>query len=154
MRATRKGALAALTIMALTGCAAEGGQSPTAPPTASASVAPTATTSQAAAAIARNKPQLLEAMQRFQDQDCAYFPAGATCAADRAAIARLADAMQKDLDRTAPWAAEVEDLADKTASRLAAVAILAEDPKRPANMIDTELTLLTRDLQSWSAYGG
>ena len=95
-----------------------------------------------------------EAVQRFRDQDCAYFPAGATCATDRAAIARLADAMQKDLDRTAPWAAEVEDLADKTASRLAAVAILAEDPKRPANMIDTELTLLTRDLQSWSAYGG
>lgn len=104
--------------------------------------------------MARNKPQLLEAVKRFQDQDCAYRPAGATCAQDRATIARLADASQKDLDGAAPWAAEVAELAETTASRLAAVAILAEDPKRPGNMIDTELTLLTRDLQSWSAYGG
>jgi len=150
MRATFGGALAALAAMALAGCSATGGQSPTEPPTASVSAAP----SKAAAAVARNKPQLLEVVRRFNDQGCAYGRQGTSCSTDRVALGRLAGALQKDLDAAAPWGADVAVLAEKTASRLAAVAVLAEDEKRPGSMLDSELVLLERDLQEWSAYGG
>lgn len=150
MRATFRGALAALAAMALAGCSATGAQSPTEPPTASASAGP----SKAAAAVARNKPALLEVAQRFSDQGCAYGRQGTSCSTDRLALARLAGAMQKDLDAAAPWGADVATLAETTASRLAAVAVLAEDESRAGSMLDTELTLLSKDLQEWSAYGG
>lgn len=142
--------MAGLAAIALAGCSATGVQSPTAPPTASVSAGP----SKAAAAVARNKPQLLEVAKRFGDQGCAYGRQGTSCSTDRLALGRLAGAMQKDLDAAAPWGADVADLAEKTASRLAAVAVLADDESYPGSMLDTELVLLSRDLQEWSAYGG
>jgi hypothetical protein len=104
--------------------------------------------------VARNAPQLLEVVKRFGDQGCAYGKQGSSCSTDRVALGRLAGAMQKDLDAAAPWGAEVADLAERTASRLAAIAVLAEDETRPGAMLDTELVLLSRDLQEWSAHSG
>lgn len=150
MRATFGGALWALAALALGGCTGTGVQPATEAPSASVSASP----NRAAAAVARNKPQLLEVVQRFQDQGCAYGRAGDSCGVDLIAIGRLADAMQKDLDAAAPWAPEVADLAERTSSRMAAVSVLAGDESHPGSMLDTELTLLSKDLQQWSAYGG
>ena len=150
MRATFKVACWALAALALGGCSGTGVQAVTAAPTASVSTAP----DRAAAAVARNAPQLLEVAKRFGDQGCAYGKQGSSCSTDRVALGRLAGALQKDLDAAAPWGADVADLAERTASRLAAVAVLAEDETRPGAMLDTELVLLSRDLQEWSAHSG
>lgn len=142
--------MAALAALALSGCSGTGVQAVTAAPTAPASAGP----SKAVVAVARNKPQLLEVVRRFNDQGCAYGRSGETCSTDTVALGRLAGAMRMDLDGSKPWSPEVADLAGQTASRLASVEVLLKDPAGMESVLDTQLVQLERDLQSWSAYGG
>lgn len=150
MRATIGGALLALTAIALGGCTTEGVRPVTGPSTATVSLATPTSVSTAAAAVARRKDDLIEVIERFKDQGCAYGRTGTSCSSDRSKIKRLVDTMRSDLDNAAPWAATVESLAKRTSSRLAAVSMMTADMKPAGAMLDTELTALVQDLESWS----
>ncbi len=156
MNATYRGVLWILSAILLGGCGATGVQNqPTATPTASFSLgvekAPPSPP-KAVTVIGRNWVGMLEVMQRFSDLGCAGGRAGESCSLNRRELGRLAGIMQTDLDAAAPGVGEVSRLAEKTASRLAAVAVLAEDDSAPASSLDMELTLLKKDLDSWRPY--
>lgn len=150
MRATFGGALLALAAIALGGCTAQGVQPVTGPSTATVSLASPTSVSTATEAVGRRKDDLVEAIERFKDQGCAYQRTGTSCSQDRDTIKRLVDMMRSDLDNATPWAAEVTSLARRTYSRLTAVSRLAEDKTHSSSMLDTELTALVQDLKSWS----
>lgn len=155
MNATYRGVLWILSTILLGGCGATGLQNqPTATPTASFSLgvekAPPRPP-KAITVIGRNWVGMLEVMQRFNDQGCADGRPGESCSLDRRELGRLAGIMQTELDAAAPGVGEVSKLAEKTASRLAAVAVLADD-SYPASSLYMELTLLKKDLDSWRPY--
>lgn len=153
MRATFGGALLALSAIALSGCTAEGVQPVTGPSTPSASVVSIASptsTGTAADILNRRGDDLIEVIQSYKDQGCAYGRTGTTCSQDQARIHRMADIIRAELDAVKPWSPAVESLADRTSRRLAAVSRLTEGSARGGSMLDTELTSLVVDLESWS----
>lgn len=153
MRATIGGALLALSAIALSGCTAEGVQPVTGPSTPSASVVSIASptsTGTAASVINRRGDDLIEVIQRYKDQGCAYGRTGTTCSQDQARIHRISDIMRAELEAVKPWAPAVEALAKRTQSRLAAVSRMTDGSAKGGSMLDTELTSLVVDLDSWS----
>ena len=153
MRATFGGALLALSAIALGGCTGTGVQPATGPSTASASVVSIAsptTTSTAADIFDRRGDDLIDAIQSFKDQGCAYGRAGTTCSQDRARIHRLVNVIRAELDAAAPWAPAVDSLAKRTSSRLAAVSMMTGEGQKGGALLDTELTSLVIDLEDWS----
>lgn len=156
MRATFGGALLALAAIALSGCTGAGVQPVTGAPAASTptttiSLATPTSAGSAADMVNRRSEELIETMERFKDQGCAYGRKGTTCSLDRSRIHRMSTIMRVELDNSAPWAAGVEALAKRTSSRLAAVSSMTQDPGGGGALLDTEMTALIQDLTSWSS---
>ena len=153
MNATLGGAFLALAAMGLGGCSQTGVQPATGPSTPSASVVSIASPTSAGTAadiFERRGDDLIEVIERYKDQGCAYGRSGTTCTADQAKMHRLVDIMRAELDAAKPWAPAVQDLAKRTASRLTAVSMMTEPSEHGGSMLDTELTSLVVDLDSWT----
>ena len=153
MNATLGGAFLALAAMGLGGCSQTGVQPATGPSTPSASVVSIASPTSAGTAadvFKRRGDDLIEIIERYKDQGCAYGRSGTTCAVDKAKIRRQVDIVRAELDAAKPWAPAVQDLAKRTASRLTAVSMMTGDSGNGGAMLDTELTSLVVDLDSWS----
>lgn len=105
------------------------------------------------AVIAGDKDQILQEIERWNEAICLNHPDSADCALSLQALNRMAKTLMLKLDATKPWSVEVADLAEETATRLAAVAVISPDFASAA-MIDTSLVLLRDALQKWSALVG
>jgi len=160
MRATFKGALAALAAVALAGCTGTGVQAPTEAPTASVSAAPKTVQQVTAAVTSETRTFLANVAGRFDNNACqlvlerkAPGPERDLCAKDLAMIGRHAGTILADLEAQRPWPAAVEDRAQMTSKRLRAVVLAAADDTQVQVFSDAVLFLL-RDLKAWSAPKG
>lgn len=106
-----------------------------------------------AAVVAGDRDQILQEIQRYNDRLCLNNSSSADCALSLQALNRMAKTLMLKLDATKPWSYDVAELAERTATHLAAVGVLSGEYASPS-MIDTELTLLAECLREWSAVSG
>lgn len=140
-----KFALPMVLIMALSGCAG----SPPAEPVAK-------TTAQVASAVAKSRPQLEDAMTRFDNGRCPVYWETESRSKTRLCVNAITDvanhsrAMQKDLEEAKPWSEETSAVAKETVARLEKmVKASTYGDGQPASAIES----LRTQLQSWKPFG-
>jgi hypothetical protein len=154
MKATMKLAASLMALSCLVGCAPGGPVNQTAKePTPMTSPTKEESALGPATVIAGDKDQILQEIKRWNEAICLNHPSSADCALSLQALNRMAKTLMLKLDATKPWPVDIADLAEKTATHLAAVAVLSPE-YASASMIDTELVLLRDALEEWSALVG
>lgn len=133
-------------------------QQPRAPvpaPTTPAEALPPAPVALTPAVIVEEyRHRLQEEIQKWNDGMCVNATGSLDCTTATLALKRLSEAAALELENARPWPSEQEELADRTLSRLTAVARLTKDGQASTSMLDSELKFLDQTLQSWSAFSG
>lgn len=141
----------AMTVSCLFGCAPGGPVNQTAKePTPLTTATKEETLVSPATVVAGDKDQILQEIQRYNEAICLNHPDSADCALSLQALNRMSKTLMLKLDATKPWAYDIAELAERTATRLAAVAVMSPE-FASASMIDTALVLLRDTLEEWSA---
>lgn len=149
-------ALTLVLAAALSGCSG----APEASPTQTTAAAKT--TAQVASAVAKTRPQLEDAMNRFDEGKCVPVMefgssdglktmACVNAFTDMAAHSRI---MQKDLDDAKPWPEETRALAEETVLRLEKMMEAANYGDGKSMAVTTNaIEFLRSQLQAWKPFG-
>lgn len=138
---------------ALAGCSA--------PDAAPATTATTVSTAQVASAVAKSRPQLDAAMNRFESENCVTTIQAAKngvavmdCVDALTKTGALARVMQKDLESVRPWSEETRALADETISQLEKMSIASNyGDGKPWAAVTSQMGFLRTQLQAWKPFG-
>lgn len=119
------------------------------------------TTALVASAVAKSRPQLDAAMDRYDADGCIVHMAKdkvtrsvTKCQDSLTKIGQLSRIMLKDLGDAKPWPAEVSDLADETSLRLETMSEASNwGDGKPAAQISEAIQYLRPQLQAWKPFG-
>lgn len=157
MRATFKGALAALAAAALAGCSQTGAQSPT--EAHSASLSPEMQ-QLVGVMTSDTRAKLLAAADKFDQDYCEVHirrnnatPEWSACLDTRNSLASLAGRLESDLTMRQAPPAEVDELVTDTVHALQGVRATAKNGTDP-KLLTLSLQILRGTVQGWSALGG
>ena len=157
MRATFKGALAALAAVALAGCSQTGAQSPTEAP--SASLSPEVR-QLVGVMTSETRAKLLAAAEKFDADHCEVHiqrnnatPEWSACLDTRNDLAGLAGRLEDDLTMRQAPPAELDDLVTRTSHALQGVRATAKNGTDP-KLLTLSLQILRGNVQEWSALKG
>lgn len=140
----------------LSGCAG----SPAAEPAGTTSAAKT--TAQVASAVAKTRPQLEEAMDRFDDRRCRAVMVWHTldesgiklCASYLTDVADHSRVMQKDLEEAKPWSDETRAVAEETVAKLGKMVDASNyEHGKSMDVTTTPMESLRSQLQAWKPFG-